>query len=326
MATYDKPHLTLEQQVALLTSRGMQVHDPAEGARWLGMVGYYRLSGYWYPFRRIDEGAQGRGNQFLDGTTLTQVVELYTFDRRLKLLVLEALERIEIAMRCKVGYTLGLRGSYAHLNPDNLDGKFTETPPATPPDSDEPAELSRYDEWLAKVTEYQSRSKEDFVVHFRRRYDDRLPVWVVTEILDFGGLSVLYEGLQHADRNTIAQEFEVTDAQGGNGKALANWMQVLNHVRNVAAHHSRLWNRNFPVQLAPKHLRKVPDLAHLGAPDAQLNRLFGPLSIIAFLLERLGVDETWSTQVVELVHDSLPATGRYPAEMGLPDGWEQHFI
>ena len=317
MATYDKPHLTLAQQVTFLTSRGMQVDDPAEGARWLGMIGYYRLSGYWYPFRRIDDDTQRRGNQFLDGTTLAQVVELYTFDRALKLLVLDALERIEIAMRCKVGYTLGLRGSYAHLDPDNLDGKFTQTPPAPPPDSDEPAELSRYDEWLLKVTEYQDHSKEDFVVHFRQNYDGRLPVWVVTEILDFGGLSVLYEGLQHADRNVIARELNVVDAQGGNGKALANWMQVLNHVRNVSAHHSRLWNRNFPIQLAPRHLRKIPSLAYLGEPDAQLNRLFAPLVVIAFLLGQLDIDPAWSTQVTALITNTLPSTGRHPGEMGV---------
>ena len=142
-STYAKPHLTLDEQASLLQSRGM-VLDRTQAVRWLGMIGYYRLSGYWYPYRVLVDGA--RTDRFLDSTSLQQVVDLYDFDRQLKLLMLDALERIEIGMRCRVGYTLGLRGSYAHLEPANFDRKFIKVPPS-PESLDEVPELSRYDDW-----------------------------------------------------------------------------------------------------------------------------------------------------------------------------------
>lgn len=157
--TYNKPHLTLDDQASLLQSRGM-ILDRHQAVQWLGMIGYYRLSGYWYPYRVLADGA--RTDQFLNSTSLEQVVHLYDFDRRLKLLMIDALERIEIGMRCRVGYTLGPRGPYAHLDPGDFDRKFTKTPPppkvesapdpANPdqPVEQEPAPLSRYEEWLAK--------------------------------------------------------------------------------------------------------------------------------------------------------------------------------
>ncbi|WP_328989907.1 hypothetical protein OG394_27085 [Kribbella sp. NBC_01245] len=47
MATYSKPHLTFDRQLDLLESRGMRVHDRQFAEHTLGVVGYYRLSGYW---------------------------------------------------------------------------------------------------------------------------------------------------------------------------------------------------------------------------------------------------------------------------------------
>ncbi|VVP21175.1 hypothetical protein PS862_03865 [Pseudomonas fluorescens] len=39
--------------VALLASRGMQIHDPSGSERKLAQLGYYRLSGFWYPAREF---------------------------------------------------------------------------------------------------------------------------------------------------------------------------------------------------------------------------------------------------------------------------------
>lgn len=97
MHTYAKPHLTWERQVQQLRDRGMGIPDPAQAARWLGVVGYYRLSGYWYPYRVLDEQSGQRQDAFQVGTDFDQIIALYQFDRRLKLLAVDALERIEIA-------------------------------------------------------------------------------------------------------------------------------------------------------------------------------------------------------------------------------------
>lgn len=318
--TYTKPHLTVDEQVELLRSRRLVIDDRQAAARWLRMVGYYRLSGYWYPYRQLRPGSEHSAGQpiredhFVDGTTFEQITDLYEFDRRLKLLALEAVERIEISMRFRVGYTLGRRGAFAHLDPANLDASFDA------PRSDKP---SRYAEWCDRLASEQARSSEDFVLHFRAKYSDQLPVWVATEILDFGGLSVLYSGLKRTDRDLIAAELAILDSAGaGNGRALANWMQVLNYIRNTCAHHSRLWNRNLTVQVSPKQMAWIPKLAHLRSSAASTTaRLFSAVCVLDFLMTGIDPAHTWTADVCALATERLPLCGRDIGEMGFPTNW-----
>ena len=312
MTVYTKPHLSFADQVGLLKSRGLIIDDEAEAERLLSVIGYYRLSGYWYSYRRPLDSAL-RDDHFLEGTTFGQVVRLYDVDRRLKLRLLDALERIEIGIRVMIGFTLGRHGAYAHLDAGNLDGRFTRSDGRHP---------STYDRWLRKVLTAQTRSSEDFVLHFQHKYDGRLPVWVMTEILDFGAMSHLFQGLQFADRNEIAARLGVLDRRGdGNGAALANWLRVLNYVRNVCAHHSRLWNRNLADQLAPSHLRPIPDLQHLTDHQVSHFRIYSTLCVVGFLLSRLGHGSEWAEQLRDLISTEIPACGRRLRELGFPAGW-----
>ena len=115
---------------------------------------------------------------------------------------------------------LGRRGPYAHLDSPNLDARFDQ-----PLASGKP---SRYQEWLRRMYEAQQRSRDDFVEHFRAKYDGRLPAWVVTEMLNFAGLSTLYSGPKRRDRDDIAADFGALDGKGrGNGAALPNWLRVI---------------------------------------------------------------------------------------------------
>jgi abortive infection bacteriophage resistance protein len=290
----------------------MVVDDPAAAAELLSVVGYYRLSGYWYPYRR-QLGRRQRDDQFVAGTNFSTVVRLYDADRRLKLHVLDAIERVEIALRVMIGFTLGKRGAYAHLDPANLDGQFTRSAGGQP---------SHYDGWLRRVVAAQVRSSEDFVVHFQTKYDGRLPVWVITEIMDFGATSHLYRGLKTADRAAIASDLGILDHRGfGNGHALGNWLRVLNYVRNICAHHSRLWNRHLVNQIAPRPLADLPDLRHLSALQMTHNRIYSTLCVLAFLLRQIGRSE-WVAELRELVEQEVPACGRSLSEMGFPTGWE----
>lgn len=312
MTAYTKPHLTFADQLRLLKSRGLIIDDEAEAEHLLSVIGYYRLSGYWYSYRRRLDGAD-RDDQFVEGTNLRQVVRLYDTDRRLKLHVLDAVERIEIGIRVMIGFTLGRRGAYAHLEARNLDGRFTQSSGGRP---------STYDRWLRKVLAAQTRSSEDFVLHFQDKYDGRLPVWVMTEILDFGSMSYLFQGLKAPDRNEIAARLGILDRHGdGNGGALANWLRVLNYVRNVCAHHSRLWNRNLADQLAPSHLHSIPDLHHLTDREVSHFRIYSTLCIVAFLPARVGQGPQWAAQVRQLISEEIPACGRGLHELGIPGGW-----
>ena len=64
-------------------------------------------------------------------------------------------------------------------------------------------------------------------------------VWVVCEIWDFGTMSTLIAGMTETDQDAIASKYGIS-----NGRILASWLRSLNYLRNVCAHHSRLWNRN----------------------------------------------------------------------------------
>jgi len=313
VTTYTKPHLSFDAQVQLLKSRGMVIDDPAAAAELLSVVDYYRLSGYWYPYRR-QLGPTQRDDRFVEGTTFARVVRLYDTDRRLKLHVLDAIERVEIALRVMIGFTLGKRGAYAHLNRANLDGQFIRS---------NGRRSSKYDEWITKLLGAQARSSEEFIVHFQQKYDGRLPVWVVTEIMDFGATAHLYRGLKAADRNAIAQDLDVVDQVGlGNGYALGNWLRVLNYVRNICAHHSRLWNRHLVYKIASRQLRSMPELEHLARPAVSHNRIYSTLCVLAFLLDRVGQGD-WVMPLRELLGGEVPACGRSLAELGFPVGWQE---
>lgn len=327
LVTYAKPYLSISEQVALLQRRGLVVPDVAAAERWLYLVGYYRASGYSYVWRQQQPGTQDRSDDFQPGTRFQQVVDLYEFDRSLKQLILQGLERVEIMMRVRVGHVLGRRDPYGHEIPACLDVEFTK-PRLRGSGRTVP---SVHSDWLQDAAKKQTRSREDFVEHYRRRYGGRLPVWVVTEILDFGSLSYLYSGLLLPDRAEIALGLNIVNAAGlGNEAALVNWMRTLNYVRNVCAHHSRLWNRNMDEKIATKHLATIPELAHISVasaaspantPASATTRVYAAIAVLTYLIEHSCPDPAWKSLLTAALNTDLPGSGRSVTEMGFPDDW-----
>jgi abortive infection bacteriophage resistance protein len=113
---FNKPPLSLPDQLQLLISRGLTVSDQAEASHYLTYIGYYRLSGYALPFQKGGSGADR--HDFKPGTTFTQILERYVFDRRLRLLVMDAVERIEVAIRAALSNAIAPQhGAHWYLNP-----------------------------------------------------------------------------------------------------------------------------------------------------------------------------------------------------------------
>lgn len=148
---YAKPHLSVAGQIALLQGRGMAITDVPRAQSYLERIGYYRLSGYWYPFRQSRPAKDATGNlkieildDFRPGTEFRHAVELYVFDKRLRLLFLDALERVEIGLRVDVALLLGARNPWAHRSPAELHGNFSVRPdPATG--------HTLHQDWLARL-------------------------------------------------------------------------------------------------------------------------------------------------------------------------------
>jgi abortive infection bacteriophage resistance protein len=161
MSTYNKPHLTFEKQLALLKSRGLEITDEKAALEYLRRLGYYRLSGYWRPFCEKSQIAQGKNlnnqleDRFLPGAKFQDAVLLYVFDKKLRLLILDAIERIEVAVRVDIAYLLGEEDRYAHANPNLLHGNFTKKINIR-------TGKTKHQEWLNKLEQLTSRSKEEF--------------------------------------------------------------------------------------------------------------------------------------------------------------------
>lgn len=309
-----KPWLSFADQLQQLQARGLQVDNPVAALDYLERIGYYRLSGYWYPLRAIDQAsssAQGRAvraDNFLPGIRFEDIVRLYIFDKKLRLLALDALERIEMAVRVDVAHLLGKRDPAAHENPNCLHGNFAKKLITKGAD----AGKTHHQLWLAKYQSMLHRARrEPFVAHHQQQYG-ALPVWVAIEVWDFGLLSKLFAGMQYADQQTIAAMYGAP-----NGQAFAQWLRSLNFIRNVSAHHSRLWNINV-LELSP-----VPPGWPAGINNA---KPFFYFCLMQQLLNVICPNSGWGGRVCSLLTEDFPAVANSAislADLGVFAGWEK---
>lgn len=116
MIGYSKPWLTLEGQIAKLRDRGVEVDSLENAEDLLRHVGYYRLTGYLYPFREFEKCLDDNGREHIRvrdayrrGTSIAYAAELIDYDRKLRMFVLDAVERIEVSLRMQIGYTPSAR-------------------------------------------------------------------------------------------------------------------------------------------------------------------------------------------------------------------------
>ncbi len=306
MESYAKPWLSVSDQINRLRLRGVTVPDEEHAARVLGEVGYYRFTGYLYPFRHAEfvTSPDGRTRvevheRYIEGTSFADAEALLGFDRELRLLVLEAVERLEVAVRTRIAHTLGRLSPFAHEDPATFTTAFT-APPSAAED-----ETSAHDRWLLRLHERQRASDEAFVAHFRERYDGRMPIWAAVEVLEFGQVSRLYGGTRNDLATEIARSFEVPTK-----RLMQSWLASLNYVRNVAAHHARLFNRKLVVAPRRPTAEQVPALAHLAA--GAVPKEFGvypALAVMAHLLDSVPSNEDWQYRTGELLR-SFPETSR----------------
>lgn len=291
MQNNKKPYLNFNQQLELLQSRGMLVSNHELALTYLQKIGYYRLSGYWYPFRNIASvdllfSPEKRLDSFSNNTFFSDVVDLYVFDKRLRLLILDALERIEVAFRVDICNVLGKKNAFAYMNQNLLHGNFTKK------SIKHNNHKTRYELWFQKYKAAINRSKEDFIKHYKDKYGEPLPIWVAAEVWDFGMLSTFFQGMKINDKALIASKYGINKAQ-----ILESWLRSLNFVRNVAAHHSRLWNRNLIDQpMLPESGLVFEDKA---SKTKSCSRIYVVLWMISYLLSYVNPTSSWICRLTE---------------------------
>lgn len=291
---FAKPALSVNDQVALLQRRGMSFDDVAAARHTLAHINYYRLRAYWLPFE-IGAAADG-DHAFRPGTRFEDVIASYTFDQRLKLLLMDAIERAEISLRTRWAHELALRyGSHSYLDRALF------------------SDAGRHSRCLQSLTEEVTRSQETFVKHYRETYSEpgMPPIWAVCEVLTLGQLSQWLANLKRrADRQAIAQSY------GFDEVVLCAFSHHLATVRNLCAHHSRVWNRKFTIRMKLPE-RPAQTASWFNVDQGQ--KLYNTLLMLSLILERICPDSTWKRRLVGLVA-TMP--GSTPEAMGFPDGWQ----
>lgn len=292
-----KPWLSLKRQVKLLESRGMTLHNSKQAKKDLARIGYYRLSAYWYPFRQhLSSG--GRSNNFVLGTEFNHVIALYDFDNAIKLLALEAIQHIEIVMRVQISHILGKITPTAHLEQDHFTVDF------------------ELENWLIKyyglfnrylISDKKAHKETNgqavgFVLHHKQKYGG-LPIWAACELWDFGALSQLFAGLLPTHKTVIANRFGLSANQ------LESHLRTFNFVRNVAAHHDRLWN---------KHVVNRPKLDLQGTQWQILsaNEMFSVFCLMQRMMKAINPKSDWGKRF-QVALNSFPEQNAVMSEVSL---------
>ncbi|WP_293731546.1 Abi family protein [uncultured Actinobacillus sp.] len=262
-------------QLATLQQRGLIIQDEKKALGYLKTIGYYRLSGYFYSFRQMsEESSKTRLDQFIPNSRFDDVIALYMFDKKLRQLALDALERIEIALRVNIAYELGKYEPLVYRKSQYFDAHFD------------------HDKWLMKYQNLINReSGSSFVKHHLDNYGD-LPIWAACEVWDFGTMSMLFKGMLSKDKDRIAKIYHLKD-----GKHLQTHLHAFNFIRNVSAHHGRLWNKPIIFKANLK-----------GLQDDQWKQLnvaqpFVYFCLMKRLLDVICPNSTWGTRFLNILEE-----------------------
>ncbi len=291
---FSKPWLCYTDQVRLLQQRGLVVNDPQTAEQFLSHLNYYRFSGYCLAF-------ESKRHAFISGTTFEQVIAAYDFDLAIRDLLTEALEVVEVELRATIAYHFGqTHGPFGHAHAVNFYANFDHR------------------KWLVKLREDSQRSREIFVDHCKQKYAEfpDMPVWIVTELMSFGMLSQMFSGMDKSDQRSIAGRY------GLQATILKSWMHHCVYVRNLCAHHSRLWDKVWAIK---------PELPRYGGWQPPLlrdnRRLFSTLLLLRRLLRRIPVIQSFAGEWKRRVEGHLnnpPSAERSRERMGLIDNWLQN--
>jgi len=292
---YTKVWLSVPDQVKKLERRGLTVTDRSGAESFLRHVNYYCFTGYCLAFERSRD-------VFHAGVTFEHIQAAYDFDVTLRDLFNEALELIEIDLCTSVAHSFGGKyGAFGHLSPSNFHQDFDHN--------------TTHAKWLDKLHEETKRSNELFIKHFRKQYCDypNLPIWTVTEVMSFGGLSRMIAALHKCDRDDIAREYGVP------ARVLASMTHHFAYVRNLCAHHGRLWDRIWAIK------SDLPN--HQDWQSVSNKRLFSTLLLMRKTMNRISLANKFSEEWRDRLTTLLTAPPKVPdpnASMGLTSNWKSH--
>jgi len=257
----------------------------------LEVLSYYRLSAYLYPLLEANKET----HLFKQGAKIEQAFEMYYFDRELRLLLLSDIEKIEVALRARMTYTMAHKyDAYWYTYPGLFENK------------------AKHLATLAIITKDVEKSNEVFVKNFQAKYVNfHLPSWMALELVTFTCLSKIFENLKDT-----AAKAEIAKGFGLPYQLFESWLHVISYTRNTCAHHSRFWNRDFSIAA----LKPTKPLMHNWINDHGISRkkAYLYICIIKYLLDKVNPKNTLAEKLISLIT-------KYPnidhRALGFPDNW-----
>ena len=299
---YSKPPLNIPEQLQQLRDRGLLVGSDDLALNALGLIGYYRLSAYWLFFEEPPAPGETRSHRFKPDSSFEQVIELYDKDRRIRLLAIDAIERIEIAARSAWVQELSIKhGPHCYLDPQLFRSDFN------------------HDEQIKQLRGQLQQSNETFVIHYQQTYSEPElpPIWAMTELISLGPLRTWIAATELDSKTKVARSMGMPSAQ-----VLNSVLHSLNLLRNISAHHGRLWNR-LMVKRLPK-IKKIQGLLVMEDADGEgvqpSKKLYNYLVVMAIIVRKVAPLSTWPLRMAGVI-STMPSEQQ--DAMGCPVGWEQ---
>ena len=291
MARYTKTYSPPDQLVTLLKTRGLHIEDEARTENYIRRIGYYRFSAYLYPLLALPK----ENHVFKPGTTFNQALDMYRFDRHLRLLMFNEIEKIEIAVRSAI----------VNIASHETGNPFWMTDPAYFYDA------KTFVKTKLLIDAELAKSREDFIDHFRNTYSDPYPpAWMLAEILPLGVLTKIYDNIKSNQiRKKIAHEFSLEVP------VFNSWMTIITVARNNCGHHARVWNRTFALCVSTMRRMTKP---WISIPVNQ-RKVYFSLCIIKYFLNVISPNNDMRAKIDALfaAYQSIDVVA-----MGVPCGWE----
>ena len=289
---YTKQLLTLQQQIDILKQRGLIINNEAEAKYQLDTISYFRLAGYW----RLME-ADKQKHIFKSGSCFSQIINLYNFDEELRILLFATIQQIEVTVRSRLIRLFSERhGAFWFMDTALADSQMM------------------FQSNLNSLQDELSRSEDEFILEHFRKYDSPSmpPVWKTLEVTSMGTLSKLYANMNDsAAKKAVSRSFMIPKFE-----YMRNWLRCITVVRNICAHHARLWNANIVVK--PNLPINLPN-PWINNRLVQLDKIYPHLCYIAYWLNSINPTNTFTKDIKALL-TKYPVVD--PAAMGFPREWK----
>ena len=269
-----KKPMTLDEQLKKLENQGILIVDKDKAKRILTEIHYYRFTGYALQYR-IDE----HKSSYIDGVTFENIYNIYMFDKELRDVLHKYIECVEVYYRSLISYHFSI-------------AKCMDSPHDQHYDENNFYNKAGYakimDDFINKEQNYYIDSL--IVKHHKQKYNNKMPLWVIVELMSFSHVSMLYSAMYNSEKDLISA------AVGTKSQLLKNHLHCLSVLRNKCAHAARLYNTEFnpPAKFNSNFLRKNPEIRN--------NSLFAYIMVLIMHLPDVRLKETLILEIKQLVN------------------------